>query len=105
MAGLNAGWPSPVAWPAVHSSIDLFLAVSDDDSRAAMRALARDGIVAGETGAAGVAGLMALCSAPQLGEMRQAFGLNGNTDVLALSTEGATDPAGYAQIVGITPQT
>lgn len=54
MAGLNCGTPSLVAWPEASSGHDLYVAIEDDRARDAMRALAGEGIVAGETGAAGV---------------------------------------------------
>jgi diaminopropionate ammonia-lyase len=60
MAGLNCGAPSVVAWPAVSQGVDVFVAVDDEWSRRAMRALAASEIMAGETGAAGLAGLLAL---------------------------------------------
>src|SRR5699024_6176132 len=53
MAGLNCGMPSLVAWPELHAGIDLGLAIPDDATREAMRALAEAGVVAGETGASG----------------------------------------------------
>src|SRR6476660_4315747 len=56
MAGLNCGVPSLVAWPLVSTGIDLAIAVEDEQARQAMRLLASAGVVAGETGAAGVAG-------------------------------------------------
>src|SRR5262249_8603434 len=60
MAGLNCGPPSVVAWPIISSGIDLFVAIDDDRARQGMCALASAGITAGETGAAGVAGLIDL---------------------------------------------
>jgi diaminopropionate ammonia-lyase len=59
MAGLNCGRPSPLAWPVISGGIEAFAAVSDDRARAAVALLARDGIGAGESGAAGLAGLLA----------------------------------------------
>ena len=94
MAGLNAGTPSPVAWPVVRAGIDSFVAVSDDDAEEAMRALADAGIVSGESGAAGLAGLLAF--GPQLG-------LRPDDHVLVVSTEGDTDPVAYRRIVGERP--
>jgi diaminopropionate ammonia-lyase len=60
MAGLNCGRVSRIAWPIISRGIDAFLAIPDERAREAMRALARVGIVAGETGAAGLAGLIEL---------------------------------------------
>jgi diaminopropionate ammonia-lyase len=58
-----------------------------------MRELAAAGIVAGETGAAGLAGLLALVEAHH-----PAVDLVG-ARVLLLLTEGATDPHAYARVV------
>jgi diaminopropionate ammonia-lyase len=99
MAGLNCGAPSPVAWPVVSTGIDLFVAVEDERARQAMRALAADGVVAGETGAAGAAGLLDLLSGPEAAALRDALGITPTTRVLLIATEGATDPVAYTQIV------
>lgn len=95
MAGLNCGTPSPVAWPTLERGIDLFLAVDDEYAREAMRLMAQDGIVAGESGAAGLAGLLALLRE----EYPEALRLTPDTRILLFNTEGATDPEGYARIV------
>jgi diaminopropionate ammonia-lyase len=91
MSGLNCGIPSPVAWPLVSRGIDAFIAVEDERARQAVRALAGEGIVAGECGAAGLAGLMT---------WRDAFGgdLAGKR-ALVITTEGATDPEAYRRII------
>lgn len=99
MAGLNCGAPSIVAWPDLRDGIDLFVAIEDEWSRRAMRALAQVGIVAGETGAAGLAGLMALFEGSDSTHARVALGVTAATRVLVICTEGATDPANYQRIV------
>ncbi|MGH7266267.1 MAG: diaminopropionate ammonia-lyase [Candidatus Rokuibacteriota bacterium] len=109
MAGLNAATPSPAAWPSIRAGIDLFLAVADTLAEDAMRRLHRGSggdarVVAGETGAAGLAGLLALCREPGLTEARSALGLGPEAAVLLISTEGATDPASYRKIVGAEPR-
>lgn len=98
MVGLNCDTPSMVAWPDVSAGIDLFIAVNDDSSREAMRALARAGVVAGETGAAGLAGLTEI-SQGAARACRELLGLSPSTRILLISTEGATDPAAYERIV------
>jgi diaminopropionate ammonia-lyase len=103
MAGLNAGLASPVAWPDLQRGIDLFLAVPDEYARQAMRALAADGITAGETGAASIAGLIALMTEPSWAAARAALELGPQTQVLVVVSEGATDPGAYEQIVGHPP--
>jgi len=85
MAGLNCGSGSPIAWPDVSRAT-----VEDSDAQDAMRLLGSDGIVSGESGAAGLAGLLAF---------RDELGLTGEDTVVIVSTEGATDPVGYAHAV------
>ncbi len=100
MAGMNCGRVSLIAWPIVSRAIDAFLAIPDERAREAMRALAKLGIVAGETGAAGLAGLIDLMSADELAPLRHSLGLSSDSRALVLVTEGATDPASYRKIVG-----
>ena len=100
MAGLNCGLPSLLAWPVVDALADVFLAVDDDLAHEAMRLLASAGVVSGESGAAGLAGLLAL------GEddaSRAAARLGPDAVVLLVNTEGATDPENFAQQVGERP--
>ncbi len=99
MAGLNCGRPSLVAWPIVSCGTNAFLAIGDERARAAMRALARLGIVAGETGAAGLAGLLELLTETDFAEHRRALAIDDWTRALVIVTEGATDPESYRRIV------
>jgi diaminopropionate ammonia-lyase len=98
MAGLNCGMVSIIAWPAVSAGVDLFVAVDDTAAEQAMRDLATIGVVAGETGAAALAGLRAAVAGGAAG----APDLRGRR-VLVLCTEGATDPVAYRRIVGREP--
>ncbi len=95
MAGCNCGRVSIVAWPEVAAGTDVFVAVDDADAERAMRDLAGVGVVAGETGAAALAGLRVAVAAG-------APGLTGRR-ALVLCTEGATDPDAYRRIVGHAP--
>jgi threonine dehydratase len=102
MAGLNCGTPSPLAWPILRAGIDAFLAVDDPWAEMAMRRLAagRDGepkIISGESGAAGLAGLLALHQEPALAA-RTELDL-ADKKVLLVNTEGDTDPLAYRRIV------
>jgi diaminopropionate ammonia-lyase len=104
MAGLNCGRPSLVAWPETSTGFDAYVAIDDDVTRDAVRLLAADGIVGGESGAGGLAGVLALVSDRDAPRHREQLGLDSQATVLALLTEGATDPEGWAQIVGRAPQ-
>jgi len=99
MAGLNCGTPSLVAWPSLRTGLDAMVAVADGRARQAVRDLAAVGIVAGETGAAALAGLAEVTTGPAAGEVRRAFGLGADARVLLLCTEGATDPDAYRRII------
>jgi diaminopropionate ammonia-lyase len=92
MAGLNCGLPSGVAWPLVSGSVELFAAIQDEPVRRAMRLLAESGIVSGETGAAGLAGLLELADAGELPADEE-------SRVLIFNCEGATDPEAYDRIL------
>jgi diaminopropionate ammonia-lyase len=102
MAGLNCGTPSLVAWPLLRSGLDAVVAVADERARQAMRDLAAAGIVAGETGAASLAGLAEATGGRAASRLRDALGLGAGTRVLLVCTEGATDPEAYHRIVGGT---
>ncbi|WP_424813628.1 diaminopropionate ammonia-lyase [Roseococcus sp. YIM B11640] len=98
MAGLACGEPSLLAWQELERSAFASMALSDDAVPGAMRALAAQGIEAGESA---VAGLIALDCAWPDAAARAALGLSEKSRVLIFGTEGATDPALYAQIVGL----
>ena len=100
MAGLNCGQPSIIAWPIISSGIDAFVAISDERAREAMRVLADEGLTAGETGAAGLAGVIEMLTGPEGAEHRALLRMNATSRVLILITEGATDPDAYRKITG-----
>jgi len=102
MAGLNCGTPSPVAWPFVRQGFDLFLTVPDKTCLEAVRLYYRPlgddpRLVSGESGAATLAGLLALVKAPA--PIRRRIGLGPDTHALLLNTEGDTDPEAFARLV------
>ncbi len=103
MAGLNCGTPSSAAWPYLRDGVEAFVAVEDDQARESMRLLAGEGIVSGESGAAGLAGLLELCEGEHSGALRDRLGISRSSRVLLLSTEGATDPVHWERVVGWPP--
>ena len=100
MAGLNCGVVSSLSLPVLSSGVDCFVAIDDERAREGMRLLAKAGLVAGETGAAGLGGLIELLARV---ETRARLGLTSASRVLLICTEGATDPASYRTIVGTPP--
>jgi diaminopropionate ammonia-lyase len=99
MSGLNCGRPSLVAWPIVSRGIDLLVAIDDEPAREAMRLTAESGVVSGETGSAGLGGLLELLRAGEEEKMRRALGMGEETRVLIFNCEGATDPDAYRRIM------
>jgi len=102
MACLAAGEVSPVAWDILKGGLDDVIALPDEAAMAAMKLLAtgQNGdppIVAGESGAAAAAGLVAAALDPAL---RATLGLDRAARVLVIGSEGATDPATYERVVG-----
>ena len=107
-------WPSrahsPPRWPACATAkcrrrrssrfsrtSTAFMAIDDAWSDEATRALGRPrgedpAIAAGSSGAAAVGGLLALCRDVSLAEARARLGLSSSSRVLAIVSEGVTDP-------------
>ncbi|HEY4320549.1 MAG TPA: diaminopropionate ammonia-lyase [Gemmatimonadales bacterium] len=105
MAGLNCGRPSTIALDVLRNSVDAFVAIPDGWAEAAMRQLATPAgddpaVIAGESGAAGLAGLLALGGDPALAPARAHLGIDSRTRILIWSTEGATDPIDWQRVVG-----
>ena len=102
MAGLACGEVSELAWEVLAAGANAAVAVDDALALAAVRAFAAPAagdrpIVSGETGAAGLAALLAADADPAV---RAALRLDGDARVLLLGSEGDTDPAIYRQITG-----
>jgi len=103
MAGLNCSEVSLTAWPVIRDRADLFFSITDDFALEAMRRYALpEGsdprVVAGESGASGLAGLIALMRHDALRGAREALGLEAHTSVLVFVSEGDTDPDSWARI-------
>lgn len=102
MAGLACGETSPLAWRFLETTADFFITVSDQEAKDAMCTLAHGSaqdlpIVSGESGAAGLAGLVSVAADDAA---RAQIGLDGHSSVLLISTEGATAPMVYRACVG-----
>ncbi|QIG49054.1 diaminopropionate ammonia-lyase [Nordella sp. HKS 07] len=107
MAMLECYTPSLIAWRVLERTVDAFMTVAEQEAKQAMRALAfpkggEKPIVAGESGAAGLAGLLAIAR-DQVASA--ALKLDKDSRVLVINTETATDPASYEAIVGLSPTT
>ncbi|WP_245475408.1 diaminopropionate ammonia-lyase [Mesorhizobium sp. M1A.T.Ca.IN.004.03.1.1] len=105
MAMLECYTPSLVAWRVLQETADAFMIISEDDARQAMKMLAFRGghypIISGESGAAGLAGLIAAASDPAA---REKLKLDAGSRILLICTETATDRASYEEAVGLPPE-
>ena len=102
-AGLACGEPSLTAWQILQRCADGFMTIPDEAAATGMRILASPmagdpSIVAGESGASAFGAAMELLR-PENEAFKQAAGLDGNSVILVINTEGATDRANYRRIV------
>jgi diaminopropionate ammonia-lyase len=103
MAGLNCG-VSLVALPVLMDVIDVFVTASDHYAEDAMRAYNKGlkgdvQVISGESGAAGMAGLLALLKDPKLAGAKEFLELNKDSNILLINTEADTDPKNYKRII------
>lgn len=103
MAGMACGEPSVIAWPILRDGASAFMTIPDEAALATMRLLASGAagatIVGGESGVAGLAGLIVAAGEP---DWRRSLGLDRTSRVLLIGSEGDTDPDLYARVVGRT---
>lgn len=104
MAGLCCGEPCPPAWEILSTTASAFISCDDDYTRKGMRRLYHPAgtdpvVVSGESGAVttGIAG--AIMEEAAMKELRQALGMDENSVILCISTEGDTDKENFRQIV------
>ena len=106
MGCLSCAEPSTLGWTILDAGATAFMVIEDDQAIDAMQAVARGdderpGVVLGESGVAGLAGLMAVAVDEPA---REQIGLDRSSRVLLLGTEGANDPKRYEELVGCTPE-
>ncbi len=104
MAGLCCGEPCTVSWDIINNFANVFIACSDDYAARGMRLLGMPQssdarIVSGESGAVTAGLLAALMQDPELAQLRNELGLDENSRVLLISTEGATDKVNYLKVL------
>ena len=104
MAGLCCGEPCTISWDIINNFAGAFIACSDDYAARGMRLLGlpQNGdmrIVSGESGAVTAGVLAALMQDPDLAQLRNELGLDENSRVLLISTEGATDKVNYLKVL------
>lgn len=104
MAGLACGEVSLIAFEILKNEIDGVLVIPDQTAISTMQFLARglSGDVPLVSGESGVTGLSGLLLASANAELKKNLQLDSNSRILCISTEGATDPVVYEQLVGLS---
>lgn len=105
MAGLRNREVSPLAFAPVRETVAAYLAIDDSWALEAMRTLAAPAgggpaVAAGASGAAALGGLLAVTRAPALQSAREKLALGPASRVLAIVSEGVTDPALWTRVTG-----
>lgn len=100
MAGLNCAVPCSLAWDILGACAAGGFACDDEVTRRGMRLLAEHGVVAGESGAVTTGLADALLTDPACRPLREELGIDGDSVLLLINTEGDTDPENYRRIVG-----
>jgi len=104
MAGLNCGIPSKNAWQIIKQGCDAVLKISDSDTKKAMNKLyyphGNDPkIISGESGAAGLAGLLKVVNKREFYELKNYLNLGEDSKILLFNTEGNTDKLSFKKII------
>lgn len=105
MAGLNCGIPSLTAWDIIKNGADVAMKVKDAFAEQAIRELYYpkgndQRIIAGESGAGGLAGFIALMTTGDVFVLKEKLAINPKTNILFYNTEGATDLDNFNKIIG-----
>ena len=105
MAGLCCGEVCPIGWDVLKTRADHFISITDYFAMNGMRLLSdlEDDdayITSGESGAATIGLVQPVMMYEAFAELKEILGLDENSRILCISTEGATDEEMYWKIVG-----
>ena len=96
MAGLNCATPCELAWKILRRYSADSAAIPDSAAVDAMKVLAAQKIISGESGCAGFALANAALDSP---ELRRALEINDDAIIFVINTEGDTDPENYNKVI------
>ncbi|PSU29059.1 diaminopropionate ammonia-lyase [Photobacterium lutimaris] len=104
MVGLACGEPNPIGWPVLRDCSTQFVSCQDSVAALGMRVLGNPlgsdpRVVSGESGAVGAGLLAAVHFHPEKDKLMEKMGLNKDSVVLLINTEGDTDPVHYREVV------
>ena len=104
MAGLSCGVASSLALDILMNYADMFVSLTDDFAKVGMRKLYHSEgddtrIISGESGAVGMGFLYEIMADEKYSHIKESLGLDENSVVLLISTEGDTDRESFEKIV------
>ena len=104
MAGLSCGRPNPIAWDVLWDCAHVFVSCPDFVAARGMRiyAVPLSGdpfIVSGESGAVTLGVLSLVMQRPELAPLRDRLGLDSDSQVLLINSEGNTAPDEFRRVV------
>ena len=104
MAGLCCGEPCTVSWDILKGVAHCFVSCADHYAARGMillgKPLGEDAkVISGESGAVTAGVLEGIMTEPRLADLREKLGLNEQSRVLLISTEGDTDKQNYQRIL------
>lgn len=104
MAGLCCGIPCTVAWEILEHCADFFVSMPDFVAADGMRILGAPmagdtRIISGESGASCFGLVADVLRKPEYATLKEQLGLNQDSSILCISTEGDTDREGYRKVV------
>jgi diaminopropionate ammonia-lyase len=105
MAGLSCGEVSLLAWEVLGGAADDFMTIGEDVVAPTMKLLGDapfgdTPVIAGESA---VAGLGAVLAGGLSSDLSKDLGLDSQSRIIVIGTEGATDPDIYSQLTGRHP--
>lgn len=104
MAGLSVGSPNIVAWEYLKTIVEGYASCSDKIAARGMRILSSplgedERIISGESGSLGLGLLSMTCQSTEYKDIQKKMGIDENSVILLVNTEGDTDPVVYENIV------
>ncbi|MEM7871706.1 diaminopropionate ammonia-lyase [Morganella morganii] len=104
MAGLACGEPNPIGWDLMRNCATQFISCEDAVAALGMRVLGNpygkdSRVISGESGAVGLGVLAAVNYHPERAELMERLGLNSDSVILVINTEGDTDTKHYREVV------
>ncbi len=104
MVGLACGEPNPLGWEVLKNCSTQFVSCEDRVAALGMRVLGNPltpdpAVISGESGAVGIGLLAAVHYSHDEEKLKKQLGLNEDSVVLVINTEGDTDPVHYREVV------